>query len=63
MAAAGLKKAYDLSVSGEDVVPVQGPLSVYINRESGITDLAGNALRAPRPPTTIVIPSSAVTSR
>ena len=37
--------------------------SVYINRESDITDLAGNALRVPRPPTTIVLPSSAATPR
>ena len=61
--AAGSKAAYDLSVSGEDVIPVRAPISVYINRESDITDLAGNALRAPRPPTTIVLPSSSVISR
>ena len=61
--AAGSKAAYELSVSGEDVIPVRVPISVYINGESGITDLAGNALRAPRPPTTIVLPSSAATSR
>ena len=53
----------DLSVSGEDVIPVRAPISVYINRESDITDLAGNALRVPRPPTTIVLPSSAATPR
>ena len=63
VAAAGSKAVYDLSVSGEDIVPVRRPVSVYIKRESDITDLAGNALRAPRPPTTIVLPSSAVTSR
>ena len=61
--AAGSKAAYDLSVSGEDVIPVRAPISVYINRESDITDLAGNALRVPRPPTTIVLPSSAATPR
>ena len=61
--AAGSKAAYDLSVSGEDLVPVRGPLSVYIKRDSDITDLAGNTLRAPRAPTTIVLPSSAATSR
>ena len=60
---AGSKAVYDLSVSGEDVIPVRAPISVYINRESNITDLAGNALRAPRPPTTIVLPSSAATPR
>ena len=62
-AAAGSKAVYDLSVSGEDIVPVRGPITVYIKRESDITDLAGNALRAPRPPTTIVLSSSAATSR
>ena len=61
--AAGSKADYDLSVSGEDVIPVRAPISVYINRESDITDLAGNGLRAPRPPTTIVLPSSAATPR
>ena len=61
--AAGSKADYDLSVSGEDVIPVRAPISVYINRESDITDLAGNALRVPRPPTTIVLPSSAATPR
>ena len=61
--AAGSKAVYDLSVSGEDVIPVRAPISVYINRESNITDLAGNALRAPRPPTTIVLPSSVATPR
>lgn len=63
VATAGSKAVYDLSVSGEDIVPVRRPISVYIERESDITDLAGNALRAPRPPTTIVLPSSAGTSR
>ena len=61
--AAGSKAVYDLSVSGQEVIPVRAPISVYINRESNITDLAGNALRAPRPPTTIVLPSSVATSR
>ena len=63
VAAAGSKAVYDLSVSGEEIVPVRRPISMYIKRESDITDLAGNALRAPRPPTTIVLPSSAATSR
>ena len=63
VAVAGSKAVYDLSVSGEDIIPVRRPISVYIERESDITDLAGNALRAPRPSTTIVLPSSAATSR
>ena len=61
--AAGSKAVYELSISGEDVVPVRGPTRVYLKKESDITDLAGNALRVPRPPTTIVLPSSATTSR
>ena len=61
--AAGSKSIYDLSVSGGDAIRVRAPISVYINRESDITDLAGNAVRAPRPPTTIVLPSSSATSR
>jgi len=63
VAAASSQAVYDLSVSGEDVLPVRRPISVYLERESDITDLAGNALRVPRPPTTIVLPSSAATSR
>ena len=63
VAAAGSQAVYDLSVSGEDVVPVRRPISAYLERESNITDLAGNALRAPRPPTTIVLPSSVAAPR
>ena len=37
--------------------------SACTSTESDITDLAGNALRVPRPPTTIVLPSSAATPR
>ena len=63
VAAAGSKAVYDLSVSGDDIVPVRGAISVYINGDSDITDLAGNALRVPRPPTTIVLSSSSATAR
>ncbi len=63
VAAADSKSVYDLSVSGEDIVPVRRPIRVYVKRESDITDLAGNALRVPRPPTEFVLPSSAATSR
>ena len=58
VAAAGSNAVYDLSVSGDDAVPVRGAISVNLERDSDITDLAGNALRVPRPPTTIVLSSS-----
>ena len=57
VAAAGSQSIYDLSASGGNLASVQGRVSLYFKGDGDIADLAGNALRAPRPPATLTLPS------
>ena len=63
VAAAGSKSVYDLSVVRAELASVQGIVRLYFKGDGDITDLAGNALRAPRPPATRPLPSSSTTRR
>ncbi len=63
VAAAGSKSVYDLSVARAELASVQGIVRLYFKGDGDITDLAGNALRVPRPPATRPLPSSSTTRR
>ena len=63
VAAAGSKSVYDLSVVRAELASVQGIVRLYFKGDGDITDLAGNALRVPRPPATRPLPSSSTTRR
>ncbi len=58
LSSADSKAVYDLSVSGIDLASVRGIVSLHFKSDGDITDLAGNALSAPRPPATLPLPSS-----